>query len=294
LTASFLLRLMEHLTADYQAPNWGATEATRCTLYLFIDAAGTSVLAADSDHLIQRLSVQSYPKTGRFTPDTAADLRQVWSEESTLKYTFSQVTGVFNNGYATLVPRRMFDPAQLATYLKLLLRPEIGPLEYQYEPIPDMDCLLVYALPTDVLKTFAWRFPQGRVTHLAAPLLKYWHRLAPAQHFGAFANIRWNTLQIAVFDHRNLLFYNTFSMSHPDDLLYYTLLVYEQFRLDPYELPLCISGDITATTEEYRALRRCFKHLRFASLPETVHIPSVLQDVPKHQFLDLFCHTEQV
>jgi hypothetical protein len=282
---------VEHYTADYQTPNWGATDAARCALYLFVDTGGTSVLASGPDQAVHRLAIQRYAHAGQFAQDAAADLRKVWDAESALNFTFSQVTGVFNNGFATLVPRRMFDPANLPSYLRLLLRPEIGPLEYRFEPIPELDCLLVYAVSPDLLKTFTLKFPQGRITHQAVPLIKYWHRMSPAQDHGVFANIRWNRLQIAVFDHRNLLFYNTFPIEHPDDLLYYTLLAYEQFRIDPHSLPIHLSGDIDPAADACLNLRRCFKHIRFVSLPETVHLPAPFQTVPRHKLLDLFCHT---
>jgi hypothetical protein len=285
---------MKHYSAEYHAPGWGASDAAQCTLRLFIDSAGCAAVAENpSGQLVRHLLVKAYPNGSRYGHDPAKELQEIWSNSEALHYSFARTTGVFGTPYATLIPRRLFDAARLPSYFQLLLRPEVKDLHYHAEPLPEFDCHLACAVPRSLFEAYTKRFPQGTPTHLSAALLRYWLRLAPAQETGVFVNLRWDTLQIGIYERRHLLFYNSFKIGHPEDLLYYALLGFEQFRLDPQQVPLHCSGHLDPQTDRYQALARCFRHIRFVSLPETVRLPAVLQSFPGHRFLDLFCGAYQ-
>lgn len=279
---------MKHYTAEYHAPGWGAADAAHCDLRLFIDNTGCAAVADKSARMVRHLLVKAYPNGRKYGYDPAKDLAEVWNADAALQYQYATTTGVFGTPYATLIPRRLFDPHRLPDYFRLLLRPDTSALHYHTEPLPDFDAHLACAIPKPLFDAYSARFPQGQVTHLSVGLLRYWWRIAPAQETAVFANLRWDTLQIAVYERRQLMFYNSFPVGHPDDLLYYALLAFDQFRLDPQQVPVHFSGHLDVQTDTYRAIARCFRHIRFVSLPETVRLPAVLEAFPSHRFLDLF------
>lgn len=111
--------------------------------------------------------------------------------------------------------------------------------------------------------------------------------MATANDYEVFLNARNQAAQIAVFDRRNLLFYNAFRFEKPNDLLYFALLAYDQFRLDPAEIPLTVSGNLPEDSEIYRTLYRYVRAIRFASLPEKMVLPEGVENLPQHFWFDL-------
>jgi hypothetical protein len=192
-----------------------------------------------------------------------------------LSWRFATVQCAFFNLNSTLVPRRLFNAADLPAYLRLLLRPA----DYAFRSIalPDLDCFLVYALEPDMLQMCGQYFPEARVTHLAAGLLRSWQSMASSHDYEVFLNLRHQVAQIAVFDRRNLLFYNAFTCAKPGDLLYFTLLAYDQFKLDTATVPLVIAGQMTPDSEHYRLLLRYINHIRLA-------IPTAMPPLPDNQW----------
>ena len=187
---------------------------------------------------------------------------------------------------ATLVPRRLFDAQDLQAYFKLLLQP--SEYEYAYDELPALDCSVVYAVEPVVTRMCGQYFPGAANMHQATPLLKAWHHAAPAGDYAVFVNVRHQAGQVAVFDRKNLLFYNAFGFVKPNDLLYFVLLAYDQFRLSPAEVPLTIGGNLAEDTEAFRLLHRYIDTIRFAALPDSVVLPEETDHLPAHYWHDLF------
>ena len=83
------------------------------------------------------------------------------------------------------------------------------------------------------------------------------------------------------------MFFNTFYFSKPSDLLYFVLLTYKQFELNPLEIPLTLSGNVLEDSEIYKLLVRYIRTLRFAELPEGFKLPEHSKNLQPHFWFDL-------
>jgi hypothetical protein len=90
-----------------------------------------------------------------------------------------------------------------------------------------------------------------------------------------------------VFERRNLVFFNTFDFTKPADLLYYILLAYKQFDLNPLEVPLALSGTLLEDSEIYRLLLRYVRSMHFLPLPDGFQLPDAANALPAHYWFDL-------
>ncbi len=275
---------MNKLVFDFINPGFSADTSAHCSLNLIVGTEGFSLLAMGKNEAIQALKSWDFPHPGRDFEEVESAIRTVFGAEKIFAYPFSEIHCAFFNLNATLVPRRLFDPENLPSYFKLLLRP--AKYEYRYDELPEFDCLLVYAAEPTVLNMCGQYFPQGKMSHLATSLLKNWQRAASPNDYEVFANIRNHAAQIAVFDRRNLLFYNAFRFEKASDLLYFTLLAYDQFRLNPAEIPLTVSGNLLEDSDIYRTLYRYVRTIRFALLPGV--LPEGVDGSSAHFWFDLF------
>lgn len=215
-------------------------------------------------------------------------LRILLGQEPTLQYTYAQTQGAWAEPQVTLVPRRLFDADHLADYFKILLQPGVS-YQYAYESLPVFDCYLAYAIESSLYRlgeSSGSNFQIGK--HFSATLLQAFHHLADFSDHQIFVHFRFESLQIAVFERRNLLFFNSFTFQHANDALYFILLAYEQFRLNPLELPLTLSGNLMEDSEIFRLLRRYVRTIRFAPLPPSVQLPQSAVELPAHYWFDVF------
>ncbi len=271
---------------DFHNPALDAGTAAAGSLSVLVGSEGFSLYATGSNGAVQALKAWNFAPPGYNGSDNGTSLRMIFGSEPLLSLPFQQVRYAIFNRYATLVPRRMFDADHLPDYFKLLL--PSAEYAYRYDVLPEFECFLVYAADPDVIHICDQYFPSGRPIHLATALLKSWRNLVPLREYGVCANLRNQVVQIAVFDRQNLIFYNAFDFAKPVDLLYFVLLAYEQFRLDPGAVALTVSGHIEADSETFKLLDRYIRTIRFATLPAQSGLPSGSGNLPEHFWFDLF------
>lgn len=282
---------MDTPVINFTDPGLSAESATLCDLNVVVGTGGISMLISGKSGKTFALKALDFGAPGRDFSDSESRIRMAFGAETLFLFPFSSVHCALFNGNATLVPRRLFDTDNLASYFKILL--PAAEYEYGYDILPEFECFLVYAAEPAIIQMCRQYFPQGKISHLATPLLKSMRNLAPANNYGVFVNLRNQTAQIAVFDRRNLLFYNAFQYVKASDLLYFVLLVYDQFRLDANEIPLHASGSLTEDSENFRLLYRYVNNIRFATLPENILLPPDAGNLPDHFWFDL-CSLSQL
>lgn len=278
---------MEKINLDITDRRFEAARAASYELALLVGTDGLSFSIADGAGEVLALKSWFFPNpTGAFKQVEPA-VRRILAGDEKLRLPFGRVRCAVFNHAATLVPNRLFNPAELPAYFNLLLRAAI-PLNYHFDELPDLDSKLVFAIESSTAKVCEQYFPKEKPTHASAALLRAWQRLARRNDYDVFLNLRNQVAQIAVFDRRHLLFFNTFSFQKASDCLYFTLLPFEQLRLNPLETPLTLSGELMPDSEIYRLLYRYIRDLRFAQLPDFYQFPGAIQALPAHLNFDLY------
>lgn len=277
---------MDTNTLDYTDNRLTADVATQCILHVVLGADSISLLAADSNGAIVALQSWAFSAEGQAFDQTEWPLRGVL-RQAVFGLPFGHTHCALFHRNATLVPRRLFQHGNLAAYFKLLLNP--AEYIYAYDELPEFDAYLVYATEQGLAKLCTDFFPRARIRHLAVPLLRQARDMNAAEEHRIFVNIRNQVAQIAVFERQNLLFYNSFAFSASPDLLYYILMVYDQFRLVPKDIPLTVAGNLLEDSELYRLLYRFIRDIRFAALPGYYKMPADTEILPGHCYFDLFC-----
>ena len=180
-------------------------------------------------------ALQAWNFQGTSVQHAEQHIRMILGQEPSMQYTYAQSHWAWSEPQVTLAPRRLFNPDQLPDYFKILLRPN-GSFQYAYESLPVFDCFLVYAIESSLQPlSLLQRSAQPSVKHLSGPLLQAFHHIADYSDHQIFVHFRFQSIQVAVFERRNLLFYNSFPFQHANDALYFILLAYEQFKLNPLD-----------------------------------------------------------
>lgn len=208
------------------------------------------------------------------------------STEKWLEWKYATRICAFSTLEATLVPKRLFNAADLAPYFRLLLN-DVDKYQLGHSPIPSIDGYLVWAVSEEVYGLMGHYFHPNQCMHLAESLINSLTLRAPADTFGVFCNIRGQELQLFVFDRGQLAYYNFFYFTKPSDLLYYVLLAYKQFDLNPLQTALNIAGTLAEDSEIYRLLQRYFRTIIMLQPEQGWVLPPEAQNLPAHFWFDV-------
>lgn len=252
---------------------------------MVVGSNGVSLWVKNEEKILA-LKSWTFPSTSHGFQGIESELRGIFGSEKLLEQTFQSKLCALSDPACTLIPPRLFDPEQLERYFQLLL--PLGPARsYGFEKMEALDCYLVWAAEEGWMRLCEHYFTAANIRHLGVPLLLGYRSLAPLSGYGVFAHLSGQKLQTAVFERQNLVFFNSFDFNKPSDLLYFVLLSYQQFGLNPLEIPLNLSGTLLEDSEIFRLLQRYIRQLNFLALPNEVQLPEQAKLLPAHLWYDL-------
>jgi hypothetical protein len=146
---------------------------------------------------------------------------------------------------------------------------------------------LVWAAEKDMIFFCQNNFPTALLRHGATGLIDGWRQLSSPKTSEVYVNLQGNMLQVGVFEHGELLLFNTFFYQNAADFLYFVLLAYDQFRLSPENTPLFLSGDLMPNSEIWRTLYRFIADIRFLPRHARFVFPKDALELPGHLNFDL-------
>ena len=247
------------------------------SVYYVVNDAQLNVLALKSFHFDQR-------------PDTtiAAGLRTAFFDDPLLKEPYRSTKIVFTTPHFTLIPTKFYDENQHAAYFENLTE-LIGFDQIVVDPIKNIDVQNIYLVDTQLVAAAKTILPTAQHHHIFTSLILGFQKIA--EHRGGhqvFANIRDGFLQILFFDGRDLIFANSFAFRTPQDVIYFLLNTYEQFKLNADAIPLSISGSLTEHSDIFKYIYRYIRYVNFVPPPPYFRFGQQFTGIPAHFYFDLF------
>ena len=261
--------------------------AARAELRVVMGVDALSVLITDEEGRVLKVKSVGFDHSGNHFNLVANEVRQLlerWCANE-LIHSFRQRHLALFHPAVTLVPRRLFQADTLEIYFRLLL-PD-GPYDYGFDALPELDCYLVYAVEPVALQLFRQFFPGQPVQHVATALLRSWRPATVRMEHSVWVNVRSKHLQVMVFDRQNLQFYNSFSYENTADATYFCMLAFEQFKMDPAQVPLHLAGLVDENDDLYRNLYQYVQDVRLTTLPPGFFLGAGAT-FPVHKAADVF------
>jgi hypothetical protein len=254
----------------------------------------TLLVGADSlyymvnDAQLNVLVLRSYHFDFRRDHILRNSLHELFMEDELLRETYRTCKIAISSPHFTLVPEKMYDPREHKTYMNNLTSLSAHE-RLQSDALKQVQMQNVYVVDNEVINLLSNYFPNQQTFHSLSALIQGYQRIAEMQvGHQVFVNLRDGVAQLFFFEGRNLIFTNTFSFRTPQDALYYVLMTYEQFKLNPEQTPLGISGSLTQDGEIYRLFYRYIRHVNFVNAPSYLHFGNQFTGVLPHAYFDLF------
>jgi len=218
----------------------------------------------------------------------ANKFKEIWASDTILSAPFPEVHIAFVRPHYTIIPNKLYQPANKASYLSPLKTKASIPELYQVNDIGFLNAKLIFSLPQAAIEFFESKYLKGVLYYNSfTSLINGFERemkLLQGKH--VWINVHPNILQIALFDGQELIFSNQFTFESEKDFLYYTLLIYEQFKLSPETVPLHISGQLVKESAIYKKLYRYIRFTSFVPISSAFQLNNLL-DKPDYFFFDI-------
>ncbi|MEO1624792.1 MAG: DUF3822 family protein, partial [Bacteroidota bacterium] len=252
--------------------------------------AGTdrlSYFVQDSQHTVILLRSYDFPERGP-SNDFAEKIRNVYLQDEWIRLPYKRISFGLLDPIATLVPGRLYQKGMERAYLEAMSQlADSDNLHADF--VEPLGLYNAYRVPKGVQELIQKSFEGARLYHHHTALLLAFYKLAASRSgHRMFLNIRQQWVQIAVFDQRDLLFCNAFQFQSGKDFIYYVMLTFDQLGLKPEVVPVVLSGQITAQSENYRLLYRYIRHLTLVQKPDYLQFGSAFDQLPPHFFFDLY------
>lgn len=238
---------------------------------------------ADENGVLQALKSRVFEKPVNLKNQLARALEE---EKQLLQQPFKNVKIGFFTPYFTLVPERLFNTNELPHYLANL-SPVTAADKLYSSHLSFLSAQLVYAVPAELIDLFQGNFKNPEFCHALEAMLSVTH-VAARQKGGnqVFVNFRGEFLDVIYYDDGALIFCNSSRVETAKDILYFTMLVFDQFKLSAEDAQVHFSGSFLENSDIFSQLSRYIRNVHFMENPDGIVLGEKMQREPKHFFLD--------
>ncbi len=276
------------ISVDIQEDTFVKKSIPSYNLSAFVGADRFSFFVYDLP-LQQVQLLRSYSNYQNDKPDIANTIHLVCTQDELLRAPFQRRSFALTNTAQTFVPDRLFKEDAKASYLDKMIQLEEDDL-IKVDELTELNLKNVYPVKKGVNSLIEGYFPGAEVYHVSTWFIKGVYRLS--QHrtgYQVYLNILGNQFQAVLFEGKDFLFSNQYSFQSANDFVYYTMLIFDQFKLKPESVPVYFAGEIMAESEVYKLLYRYIRHLHFVQLPDFLNFGPQIKAQPGHQSFNLYC-----
>lgn len=257
--------------------------------YLSIQASPDGLVFSILDTVRKKyVGLRSYVLTEN--PDKIIDhewYREVLKKDDLLQQKYKGAGLIYTDMRASLVPDPLFKKEAATEFARLNFI--LGENEeIRYNKLEKNDSWTVFPVPAKLAELFSEEIPGLLIFHHSVPFLN--RVLSEGEKTGSLVthlNFHSSFFEIAVSNSGKLLLYNSFEYKSTNDVLYYTLNIYKQFKFPPSKGRVILSGKITKQSSLYENLRRYLRKPVFAEQDKAYTYSYTFEKLPPHSNFNL-------
>lgn len=221
--------------------------------------------------------------------DPESNIREIFKKDEFLTRDFKGSKLIYTSKKSTLIPDPLFNKNNLKDYFTFNHSLHNSEDQVLYNRVKNGEAYVVFAVPGFLPSLAKDYFPDVQMYHQSTPLIEniFLTRRTKKDQVSIFMNVSEELIDIAVIDGKKMNLYNCFSYKDENDLIYFTLYVFEQLKLDPENTEMVLSGRITKTMKHYEILKKYIRHIRFDSPNTQFTYSYTFNELPSHTFLNL-------
>jgi len=190
-------------------------------------------------------------------------LKQFLSTHGIDNQKFSEVVVIHRNSIFSLVPRALFNEAELANYLKFNTK-ILANDHIVFDEMQNHEIINVYVPFSNVNNYIFDLYGEFEFQHNATIMVNSLLNIkSGVKGVICYANVGYRQMDIIIVSNKKLLLFNSFDFDSKEDFLYYLLFTIEQLKLDSQNLILKLFGSVEEGDEIYEL---CYRYVKDVSI----------------------------
>lgn len=214
-------------------------------------------------------------------------LRDLAKNEEVFRRTYKSTQFSIINQRSTLVPKPFFSKENQVEYLAFNTKVNDGD-SIHHDLLKNIDAYNIYSIPAELENVIRRNFPKATFIHYSSALIE--SLILGYKNVSdklVFVNVRQGEFDVVVLNKRQLAFYNSFSYQATEDLVYFTLFIYEQLKLNPEKEELILLGDIEKNSAIFNLLYKYIRNISFAKRNDSFNYTYGFNYLPQHSHYSL-------
>jgi hypothetical protein len=190
--------------------------------------------------------------------------------------------------YFSIIPSSFYKEKETEALLKIHhgLLPE-G--DYVYDAVRPANVGVAYALPFKLKSVLNQYFNNNTINHAASALIQSTCALPnPLMHLEMYIMVHNKHFELLIRKGFELILYNQFLYELPEDILYHSLNICEQFKFNKDQIHIIIGGNIAKQSPIVELQEQYFANVRMAVRPSQFSYSEVIENLPAHFYHSIF------
>ncbi|MFO7719782.1 MAG: DUF3822 family protein [Gillisia sp.] len=190
------------------------------------------------------------------------EIELVYDNEEFLQNPIEEVILLFSNDLYSIVPEEYFIEEEASNYLKFntkILKTDVVAQDF----IEGNNLVNIYIPYTNITNYFFDKYGEYEYKHsisvFAEAILSLEKSLPPKVYLNNYTDY----YDLIIVRNGNLVLSNSFKYDSPEDFIYYLLFTLEQLKLDPTEVDLILTGEISEESPFYKIAFTYIKNVQF-------------------------------
>lgn len=233
-------------------------------------------------------SIVAYGRYSLTSTDPFTEAVGILKADDWTKQTFGGVRLVVRPDDFVLVPKDLFDPREIATYLNFHSFKEVGGSQ-QFDRMEPIGIVGVYHLPHAGMNALAKLYPSMEVFASPTPFIQLAIREYSKQKGdNLLVMFDGGLMHVMILNQAKMTFYNSFEVEAKEDVSYYTLAVCEQLSFSPDKVNVIVWGTTEGFEERLATINYYFRNVQQGERPMALKFSASLSTLPVYSEYPLF------
>jgi hypothetical protein len=215
----------------------------------------------------------------------------ILSSDEWTRATHSKVKVVLEPDAFVLVPKDLFDPREITTYLNFHSFNEVNSSQL-FDNMSNIGVVGAYQVSHFVLEALNRQFLNLNILSSPTPFIQLISReYKSTKGDNLFVHLDDNRMHILVLNQSRLVYYNSFEIASKEDVSYYALAACEQLHFSPEKAVVMVWGNGYGFEEQYNKLKYYFRNVEQGVRPLAMKFADSLNSLPVFSEYTLFAAT---
>lgn len=246
-------------------------------LYLVLDDSNKAVLL--KEYVID--------KNVPYSKLPAEQIHELFNADRLLKLPYANIKVAFANRKQIFIPNRLYNPAKKEVYLSHSTQIKVSD-QIQSNDMTALRAQNIFAADRATLNFLEQMYPQLRCYHIHAVLYNGFLEQTHHERSTFFLNIRDQNAHLFFYQGKELIFSNAFPFKNPEDFVYYVMLVFDQFNLNPKEQTVTVAGNFKESGEYHDLLSQYVQYIQPIQSPANIKFEELPHKrIDSHYYFDV-------